>query len=387
MGATTIGISGDKFTINGKEAFLLGVSYFDAFNWHASDLDELKARGYNLIRVWLDWEDRGLFDADGNLTWEQPLAELVEASDARGLVVDVTMLDGSLSFGPSNREKAVRQAVSALKGKPNVIFNIMNAHDSGEHALSHTQVKTLIEAVVEEDPDAIITVSSSPGHIIRGKTLQKTRVDEELSAGITVFTPHLPRTSDWYSRTEERVTRIKNHFKDTARMVPVYLQEEARRGLAKLNPTQDEFLHAAKAALSAGAAAWIFHTAAGFDLAGGSLFSQLNAVEKSTIDALPKAIFGSDTNLTATTSMASDTSTKSTLSEDLASAPQQQPNSSEQSPSVSAATLSARASGATYYVDTNHPSASDSNPGTEVLPWKTIQKPANMLVAGDTVYI
>ncbi|MGH8655639.1 MAG: Ig-like domain-containing protein, partial [Gammaproteobacteria bacterium] len=41
----------------------------------------------------------------------------------------------------------------------------------------------------------------------------------------------------------------------------------------------------------------------------------------------------------------------------------------------------------TYYVDTNHPSASDSNPGTEVLPWKTIQKPANMLVAGDTVYI
>jgi purple acid phosphatase-like protein/calcineurin-like phosphoesterase family protein/pectate lyase-like protein/fibronectin type III domain protein len=40
-----------------------------------------------------------------------------------------------------------------------------------------------------------------------------------------------------------------------------------------------------------------------------------------------------------------------------------------------------------YYVDTNHPSASDSNPGTEALPWKTIQKAANTLVAGDTVYI
>jgi len=40
-----------------------------------------------------------------------------------------------------------------------------------------------------------------------------------------------------------------------------------------------------------------------------------------------------------------------------------------------------------YYVDTNHPSASDSNPGTEALPWKTIQKAANTLVAGDTAYI
>ncbi|MGH8603291.1 MAG: right-handed parallel beta-helix repeat-containing protein, partial [Gammaproteobacteria bacterium] len=41
----------------------------------------------------------------------------------------------------------------------------------------------------------------------------------------------------------------------------------------------------------------------------------------------------------------------------------------------------------TYYVDNNHPSANDSNPATEALPWKTIQKAANTLVAGDTVYI
>lgn len=42
---------------------------------------------------------------------------------------------------------------------------------------------------------------------------------------------------------------------------------------------------------------------------------------------------------------------------------------------------------AIYYVDQNHPKASDENPGTEDLPWKTINKAAQTLEAGDTVLI
>ncbi|MCD4697098.1 MAG: hypothetical protein K8S16_12750, partial [Bacteroidales bacterium] len=41
--------------------------------------------------------------------------------------------------------------------------------------------------------------------------------------------------------------------------------------------------------------------------------------------------------------------------------------------------------GATYYVDASD--GNDSNPGTEAQPWLTIQKAANTLIAGDTVYI
>ena len=41
----------------------------------------------------------------------------------------------------------------------------------------------------------------------------------------------------------------------------------------------------------------------------------------------------------------------------------------------------------TYYVDRNHPQASDGNPGTESLPWRTIQKAANTVRAGDTVIV
>lgn len=40
-----------------------------------------------------------------------------------------------------------------------------------------------------------------------------------------------------------------------------------------------------------------------------------------------------------------------------------------------------------YYVDKNNTSASDSNPGTQSSPWKTIQKAANTVRAGDVVYV
>jgi parallel beta-helix repeat protein len=42
---------------------------------------------------------------------------------------------------------------------------------------------------------------------------------------------------------------------------------------------------------------------------------------------------------------------------------------------------------ADYYVDKNNKSASDSNPGTADMPWKTIQRGANVAKAGDTVFV
>jgi chitodextrinase len=41
----------------------------------------------------------------------------------------------------------------------------------------------------------------------------------------------------------------------------------------------------------------------------------------------------------------------------------------------------------TFYVDQAHPSASDLNPGTESLPWLTVQKAANTLNPGETVIV
>lgn len=49
--------------------------------------------------------------------------------------------------------------------------------------------------------------------------------------------------------------------------------------------------------------------------------------------------------------------------------------------------LASPSHGATYVVDRGHPQASDANPGSEALPWRTISHAAATVSAGDTVYV
>jgi len=44
-------------------------------------------------------------------------------------------------------------------------------------------------------------------------------------------------------------------------------------------------------------------------------------------------------------------------------------------------------SAAIYIADANHPSARDTNPGTEALPFKTIGRATSLVKAGDTVFV
>ena len=74
-------------------------------------------------------------------------------------------------------------------------------------------------------------------------------------------------------------------------MLPVYLQEENRRRWPGTSLTKDDFLQAARDAVSAGAAGWVFHTDAGFDLSASSFFDNLDDVELATIDELGDAVF------------------------------------------------------------------------------------------------
>lgn len=52
-----------------------------------------------------------------------------------------------------------------------------------------------------------------------------------------------------------------------------------------------------------------------------------------------------------------------------------------------ATALSGSLPAATYYVDQDHPQASDDNAGTEEAPWKTINQAATVLRPGDTVLV
>ena len=73
--------------------------------------------------------------------------------------------------------------------------------------------------------------------------------------------------------------------------MPVYVQEENRNGYDGGYFTVAELIQAAVEAHNAGAAGYIFHTAAGFDLSSSSFFDNLDSVERGVVDGLSAAVF------------------------------------------------------------------------------------------------
>lgn len=308
---STLGISGDRFTLGGQPRFLLGVSYFDAVGWQASDLDAFQARRFNLIRIFLDWSiidfkiqrltpvaPRGYVNPDGSLTNTASLLNLVRACAARGIVVDVTILNAlynaarplSKTLDMSSRERAVRNAVRLLKNEPNVLFDVCNEHDVAwggkTTTLTHDDLAVLIRAALAERPAAIVTVSSGERHLLNEQNLR-----EELAAGVMVVTPHFLRSPDWSELTGERVRAVRAAIRAAGKGLPIYLQEEQRRGWNANNPTAAQMLHAAREAVAAGAAGWVFHTYAGFDLRSKSFLENLDPVENEVFASLGAIVF------------------------------------------------------------------------------------------------
>lgn len=309
---SALGISGNRFTLCGEPTFLLGVSYFDAVGWRASDLDALQARRFNLIRIFLDWSiidfnvvrlsplaARGFVTPDGSLTNSESLLKLVRACAARGIVVDVTILTAlynaahplSKTLDMPSRERAVRSAAGLLKDEPNVLFDVCNEHDVAWNGktttLTHEEVAVLIRAARDEHPAAIVTVSSGEKHLADARNIR-----EELDAGVMLVTPHFHRTPDWFDRTGERVRAVRAAIRAAGRDVPIYLQEEQRRGWEKNNSSAAQMLHSAREAVAAGAAGWVFHTYAGFDLRSKSFLENLDEVEREVFASLGTEVFG-----------------------------------------------------------------------------------------------
>lgn len=148
----------------------------------------------------------------------------------------------------------------------------------------------VMRAAREEHPGAILTVSSGGDHLPNAA-----HVRAELEAGARLITPHFQRTPDWFDRTDDRVKSVKEHLQSAGRNVPVYLQEEQRRGWSKTtSPPKSEFLQAAREAVRSGAAGWVFHTVAAFDLRSSNLLANLDSAEREVLDSLGVEVFGTD---------------------------------------------------------------------------------------------
>ncbi len=305
--ATTLGVDGARFTINGKPQFMLGISYFSALGIDAKathgDIDQMHKLGFNWMRVWALWPAFGknitAFKPDGSpmQPYMNRLKELLQYCDKRGMVVDITMAHGATFDGqpclPTFEDylSSIRTLATDLKKYRNWYLDMANEHDIRDaRYVSYEDLRKLRDAVKQIDPKRIVTAS--------GGGMDEASLHIALvTAGLDFIAPHLPRQAGSAEQTESITRNCLSVMSKMGHVVPILYQEPFRRDYGNWQPGLNDFLTDAIGAKSVGAAGWCFHNGSNkhakdgrprrsFDLRDGPLFSQLDSVEKNLVNQL-----------------------------------------------------------------------------------------------------
>lgn len=298
---TVLAVQGTHFTLNGKPAFLLGISDYGALGAEGEalrrDLDEMQSHGFNWLRVWATWSafghDVSAVDERGQTRepYLDRLKQLVAECDRRGLIVDVTLTrrhgaaDGALTSFAAH-QRAVETLVTALKEHRNWYLDLANEHDVRDaRFVSNAELKLLREQVRGLDSQRLVTASFG-GHDLDQDDLKESIV----TIGLDFLTPHRPRNPETPKQTEARTRASLAVLQKLGHPSPILYQEPFRRGYTRWEPTADDFLNDLRGALTGGAAGWCFHNGSqrgstderprrSFDLRDGRLFEQLDPAE------------------------------------------------------------------------------------------------------------
>lgn len=307
--ATTLGIQGESFTIDGKPTFLLGISYYSALGaplqFIRQDLEDMKKIGFNWLRVWATWNafgnDVSAVDKEGNPRepYFRKLEWLVKECNKRGLIVDITLTRGALLPEQKAHLRAVRAILRALKPCPNWYIDLANEHDVRDaRFVSFAELKDLRDEVKRIDPKRLVTASGTPGskEALR-RYLFEVQVD--------FISPHLARNPEAPKATEGVTRRYYLWMKELGKVVPVHYQEPFRRGYTPgWEPKAEDFLTDLEGAKKGGAGGWCFHNGSerdtpdnrprrSFDMREKRLFEQLDEEERRFLQIL-RAINKSD---------------------------------------------------------------------------------------------
>jgi len=307
--ATVLGIEGTRFTLDGRPAFLLGISYYAALGappeYVAADLADLKQAGINWIRVWATWNAFGDCSAvDPTGLPRQPyftrLCDLVPAADEMGMIVDVTLTRGEMIPDQQAHLQAVRTLSEALKRWRNVYFDVANERNIKDaRHVSLEDCGELCGAIKAIDPGRLVTASHA-GDIAREELAEYLQV-----ARVDFITPHRPRNGSSAAQTEGKTREYLQWMAELGAVVPVHYQEPFRRDFGEWQPESDGFLTDLRGAVAGGAAGWCLHNGSprntgrgeegprrSFDLGEGRgrLMEQLDEVELAVLAAMAGAL-------------------------------------------------------------------------------------------------
>jgi hypothetical protein len=301
-----ISVSGTAVQIDGRPAFLTGVSVFDALGTAAprdADLDALKSWGVNTVRVWAHWHEP-IYQSDGALTpgGQARLLALVRRLQSRGLILELVLLrPGQLPGQPfpvfaseAARARAVDALTVALRPFRNVVFDLYNEHDHPDGPITHQAARALRDKVKAIDSARVVTISSTEFHLVspqgevgdaHTRNLREEAGRDAGSVAVDMLAPHFPRTEDWAAATTARIGAVRAVLDRVGARVPIYLSEEKRAdGSARIQPNAYQLAFAN--ARTAGAVGWVFHTAAGFELKKTPFLDALTAEERAALQML-----------------------------------------------------------------------------------------------------
>src|SRR5437764_7755527 len=279
----TLGVHGDRFTVNGQPRFLVFVSYFDGVRRLPdnlastavldADLDYFVRKGISGVRIFPNWQFRSetLMQCDGTLRRLQldKLRIFIDRAAEKGLVVDVSFTidtvrkaQGGQCLTAGAYKTALEAATAALAGKKGVLFDLQNEHDKNHpptdashphgwtpQAWADYLATTIKPAVKTRDPARLLTVSWT-------SDVEPAAVFSYVQdRGYDVLTYHY-RGPDWETRTSTYLTTFKALFVRRGPQRPIYLQEPNR---FPFDVTASHYDAAVANAKRAGAAAWTFH--------------------------------------------------------------------------------------------------------------------------------
>lgn len=304
---TELGVRAERFTVDGKPAFLLGISYYGALGapWRfiEQDLDDMQEHGFNWIRVWANWSGVGALDRDGNP--RQPyltkLRRLVEECDRRGMIVDVTLTTGPWKGKPPERRRAahmraVETVTRTLKPLRSWYLDLSNERNTrGAGFVSPEDLRTMRRRAKQICPNLLVTAS-------HWEEIPREAMDDYLSVvEVDFLTPHGNRTAEATKKRAETTKRYRRWTRELGKVVPVHYQEPLRRDFiyrkSRWQPTADDILRDLRGARRGGAAGWCFHNGRNnfaadrrpfrsFDMRDQRLFDQLDDVERQVLRAI-----------------------------------------------------------------------------------------------------
>jgi hypothetical protein len=311
LGATELGIEGSRFTIDGRPAFLLGMSYYGGLGAPEEslrkDLDDLRGIGFNWIRVWATWaafeEDVSAVDLRDGSSREPFLGKLralVEECDRRGMVVNVTFTRGNAGIGLSKPQpleahrRAVETIATALKDRRNWYLDLSNERNIKDARYTPSQDLKDLRAHARKLAPRLLVTASHVGD--PGPDEVKKYIEE---VGLDFVSVHRGREKSSPAETEAAARKSVTLLGEAGRGAPLHYDEPFRRAYGEWEPVAKDFITDLKGAIAGGAAGWCFHNGGtrsasderprrSFDLRERRLLDQLDEEEKKALEAIRK---------------------------------------------------------------------------------------------------